>query len=72
MQGLITSNCTGLCKAGYICHEAATREDEHPCGGTDRYCPTGSYVPTPVTIGYYTTGYPLLGAWQGWNRCLSL
>jgi hypothetical protein len=26
------------------------------CGDASVYCPTGSYVPTPVTPGYYTIG----------------
>ena len=61
VQGLMDANCTGLCQPGYYCVLGETRRNEHPCGGPDVYCPEGSYEPTPVSIGYYTTGYPLLG-----------
>lgn len=56
LQGLTNSNCSGLCLEGYYCEEAATRRDELPCGAANVYCPTGSFEPTVVSIGYYTTG----------------
>lgn len=55
-QGLITSNCSGLCEEGYICPVGSSRKNQFVCGGTDVYCPTGSYTQTPVSLGYYTTG----------------
>jgi hypothetical protein len=55
-RGLITPNCSGLCRQGYYCPEGSSRDTQEVCGGTGFYCPTGSYVPTAVSKGYYTIG----------------
>lgn len=46
--------CAGLCMAGYYCPLGSTSPYQNPCGGFDRYCPTGSSLPLLVTDGYYT------------------
>ncbi|RYE84137.1 MAG: hypothetical protein EOO65_02760, partial [Methanosarcinales archaeon] len=52
---LATSSCSGLCQAGYYCPQASTTARQSPCGGADRYCPTGSAAPLLVPAGNYST-----------------
>ena len=56
LQGLIMSNCSGPCAPGYLCPTGSSRATQEVCGNTSVYCPVGSYVPTPVSVGYYTIG----------------
>ena len=49
--------CTyNFCKEGQYCPEASTNATEHDCGDAGLYCPTGSELPTAVSMGYYTIG----------------
>lgn len=54
VQGLNTSSCSGVCKAGYLCPAGSVREDQLECGGPDRYCVRGSHEPKIVDPGFYT------------------
>lgn len=44
------------CAAGYVCPAGSTSEREVACGSSNVYCPAGSVIPTPVDLGYYSTG----------------
>lgn len=48
--------CTGKCPAGYYCALGSSYPYEHPCGGSNLYCPEGSVNPLIVPPGYYSTG----------------
>lgn len=50
----VRPTCSGVCEAGYYCPEASTTSTEYPCGGSDRYCPEGSFEPILVPPGWYT------------------
>ena len=52
--GLSSMNCSGLCLHGYLCPLGTVSPRSHDCGNSSVYCPTGSYVPTPVSPGYYS------------------
>ena len=52
--GLFSKNCSGLCLHGYLCPRGTVSPRSHDCGNSSVYCPTGSYVPTPVSSGYYS------------------
>ena len=52
--GLSSKNCSGLCLHGYLCPRGTVSPYSHDCGNYSVYCPTGSYVPTPVSSGYYS------------------
>ena len=52
--GLSSKNCSGLCLHGYLCPRGTVSPRSHDCGNSSVYCPTGSYVPTPVSPGYYS------------------
>lgn len=52
--GLENDFCSGPCAAGYYCPSASINSTALFCGGADVYCPTGSAVPLPVSIGYYS------------------
>jgi len=45
-----------LCDPGYYCPAGSLTSDQYVCGKISRYCPRGSAEPTPVDIGYYSTG----------------
>ena len=60
---LVDATCNGLCSAGYYCPPGATSNAQHACGGNASsedaaavYCPPGAAAPTPVDVGYYSTG----------------
>jgi protocatechuate 3,4-dioxygenase beta subunit len=48
--GLVHSNCSGLCDAGYYCTGASPTPRQHACGRADVYCPAGT-GPHPLSIG---------------------
>lgn len=50
---LNTSECGGLCPAGFYCPIGTVRSTSFPCGGSNVYCPLGSQEPIPVPVGYY-------------------
>ena len=54
-KGLSSSECSGLCKAGYYCPVASISGREHTCDITrsDRYCPEGSARPLATADGFY-------------------
>ena len=52
--GMSSMNCSGLCLHGYLCPRGTVSPRSHDCGNSSVYCPTGSYVPTPVSPGYYS------------------
>ena len=52
--GLSSKNCSGLCLHGYLCPRGTVSPRSHDCGNSSVFCPTGSYVPTPVSPGYYS------------------
>jgi hypothetical protein len=54
--GLVNDACSGLCAAGYWCHENSIMAKQVECGGHGFYCPQGSSKPVPVDSGYYTSG----------------
>lgn len=49
-----SSNCTGLCEAGYYCRPGSTSSRQATCGNPFYYCPRGSKIPLVVQPGYYT------------------
>ena len=53
--GLYTSECDGDCDPGYYCDAASPSRKQHECGHPSFYCPIGSFAPTPVKQGYYST-----------------
>ena len=55
--GLTSSDCSGLCEAGYFCPYGSTSSRQYPCGGPDVYCPTGSVGPIAAGGGRYTVVY---------------
>jgi len=58
--GLSTSSCSGNCAPGYYCPLGSIAATEKFCGDPSRYCPGGSAVPLPVSIGFYSIGNELL------------
>ena len=52
--GLSSSNCTAPCLHGYICPLGTVSSLTRDCGNSSVFCPTGSYLPTPVSPGYYS------------------
>ena len=63
-SGLSTSDCSGLCEAGFVCSVAsrASNADDvnaapevTECGSASVYCKAGSGSPTLASTGYYTT-----------------
>jgi hypothetical protein len=54
VSGLVSSDCSGECAAGYYCPVGSSQSDEHPCGGVSVYCPPGSGSPVNVETGRYT------------------
>lgn len=55
-QGETSSNCSGICRPGYICPAASQHEDEIGCGGTAVFCPAGSGQVQICPSGHYTVG----------------
>ena len=53
--GLSTSECDGDCDPGYYCDPASPSQRQHECDHPSVYCPKGSFTPTKVSVGYYTT-----------------
>ena len=65
-MGLIDSTCSSdcwqggcnpevsACMQGYFCPLGSIAANQYSCGGADRYCPTGSASPVPVSDGFYT------------------
>jgi hypothetical protein len=56
VYGLTAGNCSGLCRPGYYCPLGSASSEEVQCGDSNRYCPTGSFAPLPVALGYYSIG----------------
>ncbi|CBK23508.2 uncharacterized protein [Blastocystis hominis] len=54
IEGLTTSECSGLCEAGYYCPPGSTNATANDCGSVDKYCPEGSGSPIDVSEGYYS------------------
>jgi hypothetical protein len=54
--GLSNDLCSGPCSPGYYCQAGSLTSTPLPCGSNSVYCPEGSFQPTLVTPGYYTTG----------------
>jgi hypothetical protein len=50
-SGLVRSNCSGLCEAGYYCTGAAVSSTQHSCGAANYFCPRGSVRPIPIGAG---------------------
>jgi len=44
------------CEEGYFCPPGSTLSTQQPCGSAAVYCATGSSLPSPVDVGYYTVG----------------
>lgn len=60
-SGLQTSQCSGLCTAGYYCPSypfpPSTSSTQVACGNSTVYCPTGTgNKPMLVQSGFYSTG----------------
>ena len=55
-RGLSSSDCSGLCQAGYYCPVGSVSRREHTCGSNraDQYCPQGSAQPSITSMGYYS------------------
>ena len=53
-EGLTTSQCSGMCEAGYYCPAGSTSATANDCGSADKYCPAGSGSPIDVSEGYYS------------------
>jgi hypothetical protein len=53
-EGLTSSSCSGLCKAGYYCPLGSISSMQHDCGGSGFYCPEGSSLPFPAPSGKRT------------------
>ena len=51
IEGLTTSECSGLCEAGYYCLAGSTNATANDCGSVDKYCPEGSGSPIDVPDG---------------------
>ena len=43
-----------LCEEGFYCPVGSTSSQMYSCGGDAYYCPRGSSIRTPVSMGYYT------------------
>ncbi|KAL7555220.1 hypothetical protein ACHAWF_018965 [Thalassiosira exigua] len=54
-QELARSSDCSLCPFGFYCSDKDALS-RHKCGSVDVYCPVGNVLPTPVSVGYYTTG----------------
>ena len=52
---LQTSDCSGLCSAGYYCGPASNSSTQEPCGSVAVYCPSGTSDRLSVSAGYYST-----------------
>ncbi|RLN87726.1 hypothetical protein BBJ28_00020060, partial [Nothophytophthora sp. Chile5] len=48
------ATCTGVCTAGFYCPLASRNSTALVCGHANVFCPSGSVVPTPVWLGYYS------------------
>ena len=45
-----------MCDAGYYCELNSPSSRQYKCGGSNKFCPSGSFAPTFVSEGYYTVG----------------
>lgn len=54
--GLLNSECSGKCDAGYYCSGNSPTATQHECGSDAVFCKEGSSAPTPVSVGFYTIG----------------
>lgn len=52
--GEFDSECSGTCERGHFCDAGATSAQQHLCGATDLYCPTGSSAPYRVDTGFFS------------------
>jgi hypothetical protein len=50
--GLTTSECSGLCAAGYYCPEGSIVAHAVACATSAAFCPQGSALPTNTSRGY--------------------
>lgn len=55
-SGLSSALCSGPCTAGYYCPAGSIVSTPEECGSNSVYCPEGSFQPTAVSQGYYTSG----------------
>jgi hypothetical protein len=63
--GLSQSECNGDCDPGYYCDPGSDSQRQFKCGMPSLYCPLGSFAPTSVSEGYYSTqGEPVTRANQ--------
>lgn len=53
---LSSSNCSGLCSAGYFCDVASESNVQHACGSESVFCVAGSATPSNVSAGHYSDG----------------
>lgn len=75
--GLTSQLCSGLCSPGYYCPDNATTTNKaKQCGNSGVFCPPGSFSPTPVPRGTYSTdgfeqriGFPENRTRTGWKDC---
>jgi len=51
-----SSSCEQNCSKGYYCDGASDSEFQHRCGDNSVFCIEGSYEPTIVQEGYYSSG----------------
>jgi hypothetical protein len=52
---LNSSECSGPCAPGYYCPIGSTLALAQACGNATVFCPSGSALPLPVLVGWYTT-----------------
>lgn len=53
--------CSGPCTPGFVCVAGSSTDAPAECGGPAVYCPAGAPAPSPVDVGFYTTGGPVSG-----------
>ena len=64
MQRETNPQCRGLCEPGFFCEEGSPSPTQYACGGSDVYCPRGSFAPQYVREGYYTPENEMLKTTQ--------
>ena len=64
-KGLSSSQCSGLCEAGYFCNGTSSTPRQFKCQDSTVYCPEGSSLPTPVSVGYYSLSESISSGMDG-------
>lgn len=54
--GLASANCSGVCRAGFVCEPGSTSPEPVACGSAAVYCPAGATSPVVVQAGFYSIG----------------